>query len=180
MTPVGRLLFLLFALVLLAEFYLLLLLGRLVGFWPTVALVIGTAVLGASLAKREGLRVFSEYRTTISQGRMPEEGLLEAVLILLGGLLLIVPGVLTDLMGLCLLFPPTRRFVAQKVRSRSSVSTGPQKGTIRVMSFGTTGGVTPEPPHPNAERWREAAKRREKRTAETDAEIVDVEGPANR
>lgn len=174
----GRLLFLLFTLVPLVELYLLLLVGRLVGFWPTVAMVVGTGVLGASIAKREGLRVLNEYRTTISQGRMPEEGLLGAVVVLVGGILLVVPGVLTDLTGLLLLFPPTRRIVANKVRAR--LSAGMQKGTVHVTSFGTVGGVTPEPPQPNGERWREAAKRRKKRTEETDAEIVDVEGPASR
>jgi UPF0716 protein FxsA len=178
---VGRLLFLLFTIVPLVELYLLLSIGRVVGFWPTVAIVVLTGVLGASLAKREGLRVLNQYRTTLAQGRMPEEGLLGAVLILVGGVLLIAPGVLTDLTGLCLLFPPTRRLVARKVRAH--LSAGMRKGTIHVTSFGHVGGMTPEPTEPSeptSERWREAARRREKRTEETDADIIDAEGPAGR
>ncbi len=180
-TAVGRLLFLLLAVVPLVEVYLLLAVGRLVGFWPTVAMVLLTGVLGATLAKHEGLRVLNDYRATIAQGRMPEEGLLGAVLILVGGILLVAPGVLTDVTGLLLLFPPTRRLVAKKVRAH--LSAGMKRGTIQVTSFGRVGGVTPEEPsaaEPTVDRWREAAERRKKRTQETDADIVDMDDPARR
>lgn len=116
-------LFLLFTLVPLLELYLLLRLGDVMGFWPTVGLVITTGIVGAALAKREGLRVLRTWQTTLAQGRMPEEGLLSAVLVLVGGVLLVAPGVLTDVAGILLLVPPTRKIVATQVRKRLEVRT---------------------------------------------------------
>ena len=92
--------------------------GLVIGFWPTVAIVGLTGVLGAGLAKREGLRVLDEWRGAIAAGRMPEVGLLDGLLVLLGGLLLLLPGLIGDVVGLLLLFPPTRRLVANVVRAR--------------------------------------------------------------
>jgi UPF0716 protein FxsA len=108
----------LFTIVPLAEVYLLYLLGDVMGFWPTVGLVLGTALLGAALAKSEGLRVWREWREALSRGQLPEEGILGGLLVLIGGVLLVAPGVLTDLTGLVLLFPPSRRVVARIVRKR--------------------------------------------------------------
>jgi UPF0716 protein FxsA len=106
----------LFTIVPLVELYLLLVLGQWMGFWPTVAVVLVTAMLGAFLGKREGLRVWRSWQESLAQGRMPEEGILGGVLVLVGGVLLVTPGVLTDLTGLMLLFPPTRRRIAKIVR----------------------------------------------------------------
>ncbi len=97
----------------LAELYLLLALGRLIGLGPTVALTVATAVLGGAMARWEGLRVWKEWVLTLQEGRSPARGLFEGVLVLIGGALLILPGVLTDLVGLLLLFPPTRRALAR-------------------------------------------------------------------
>lgn len=109
-------LFLLFILVPLAESYLLYLMGSLVGFWPTLALVLITAALGAFLGKREGLRVWREWRGALARGQLPEEGILGGVLVLIGAVLLVAPGVLTDLAGLLLMIPQSRRVVARIVR----------------------------------------------------------------
>ncbi len=111
-------LLLLFTVVPLVELYLLLVLGRAMGLWPTVGLVLATALLGTLLAKREGLRVWRSWREALSRGELPEEGILGGVLVLVGGVLLITPGVLTDLTGILLLIPPSRRFVAKLVRAR--------------------------------------------------------------
>lgn len=111
-------LLLLFTVVPLVETYLLYLLGVTLGFWPTVGLVLLTAVLGAALAKAEGLRVWREWRRGLSQGRLPDEGILGGVLVLVGGVLLVAPGVLTDVTGILLLFPPSRRFIARRVHAR--------------------------------------------------------------
>ncbi len=111
-------LLLLFTVVPLAEVYLLYFLGSVMGFWPTVAVVLSTGLLGAFLAKREGLRVWRRWRESLSRGELPEEGILGGVLVLIGGVLLVTPGVLTDLTGLALLFPPSRHFIASIVRKR--------------------------------------------------------------
>ena len=92
--------------------------GLLVGFWPVVALVGVTGLLGGSLAKREGLRVWNEWTLATRRGEVPAVGLVDGLLVLLGGLLLLSPGLLGDVVGLVLLIPPTRRVVAGVVRAR--------------------------------------------------------------
>ncbi len=84
---VGKLL-LLFTVVPLVELYLLLVIGSSIGFWPTVAIVLTTGLLGAWLAKSEGLRVYRKWQASLAQGRLPEEGVLGGLLVLVGGVLL--------------------------------------------------------------------------------------------
>ena len=110
-------LFLLFTLVTLAETYLLYVFGAAMGPWWTLALILASAALGAFLTKREGLKIWTAWREAISAGKMPEEGLTSGALVLVGAVLLVTPGVLTDLTGVLLLIPPTRRFVAKYVRA---------------------------------------------------------------
>ncbi|WP_437299914.1 FxsA family protein [Sorangium sp. So ce426] len=100
------------------ELWLLLSIGDVIGFWPTVAIALGTAVLGAALAKREGLKVLASWRGAMAAGRVPDEGLTGGLLVLLGAALLVTPGVLTDVAGLLLLLPPVRRRIAAVVRER--------------------------------------------------------------
>jgi UPF0716 protein FxsA len=67
-------------------------LGRSFGFWPTVALTFVAGAIGAALAKREGLRVWREFRAALEHMKPPERGVLDGVLVLLGAALLIMPG----------------------------------------------------------------------------------------
>src|SRR5512133_3368082 len=96
-------LFLLFTALPLLDLWVLLRIGGAIGFWNTIALVVATGLAGAWLAKLEGART-------------PDEGVLSGALVLAGGLLLVSPGVITDALGLVLLFPPTRRVVATALR----------------------------------------------------------------
>jgi UPF0716 protein FxsA len=111
-----RWLFLAFVGVPLVELYLLLQVGELLGPGPTVGIVVLTGVVGGMLAKREGLRVYAEWKGAIERGQVPRVGVIEGLLVLVGGALLITPGVLTDITGFCLLLPPTRRRVALHLR----------------------------------------------------------------
>lgn len=134
----------LFTIVPLVELALLIFIGERVGLWPTVGLVFVTGGLGAWLAKREGLRVLREWQASLARGQMPEEGVLGGLLVLVGGVLLITPGVVTDLTGLLLLLPPTRRLVAARVRKAVERRIG--DGSIRVVDlsgggFGAPGGA---------------------------------------
>jgi UPF0716 protein FxsA len=132
----GRL-FLLFTLVPLVEIYLLVQLGALMGVWPTIALVCVTGFLGASLARREGRRALARYQETLAKGQLPEEGIVSGLLILVGGVLLIAPGVLTDLTGLMLMIPPVRRAVAKRINARLQQRIN--AGSIQVMHIGPGG-----------------------------------------
>ena len=104
-------LLLLFTIVPALELILLIQLGRHVGFWPTPALVLGTGIVGAWLARREGLKVFRAVSTEMAEGRMPTDHLLDGLLILLAGAVLLTPGLLTDAAGFVLLMPPGRRVI---------------------------------------------------------------------
>ncbi len=119
------------------ELYLLLAIGREVGFWPTLGMVLLTGVVGASLARREGARVMRSWRDSMARGQVPEDGILSGALVLVGGALLVAPGVFTDLVGLLLLIPPTRRFVASRLRR--SLERRMREGTLRVTTFGSGG-----------------------------------------
>lgn len=125
-------LFLLFAVVPLLDLWILLRIAALTGPWGTVALIVAPSLVGAWLARREGLRVLRAWQRAIAGGRVPEEGLLSAGLVLAGGVLLITPGLITDAAGLALLVPPIRRVAAAGVRwwIRRKID----DGTIRVVT----------------------------------------------
>jgi UPF0716 protein FxsA len=125
------------------DLYLLLLLGRQVGFWPTVGLVLAAGLIGSFLARKEGVRVLRRWQESMARGQVPQEGLLGGALVLVGGVLLVIPGVLTDVVGLFLLFPPTRRLVAGLVRRR--LERGMAEGTVRVTTFQSSGPFPGDP-----------------------------------
>ncbi len=136
-------LFLLFTIVPLVELYLLLWLGSVVGFWPTLATVLVTAVLGSTFAKREGLRVVREWQVALAEMRVPEEGVVSGLLVLIAGVLLITPGVLTDVAGLLLMIGPIRRPVARWLEgyAKRHIEAGAAAGgsTGSVFTFRTVG-----------------------------------------
>ena len=113
----GRLL-LLFTLVPLVELYLLIKIGGLIGALPTVLIVIGTGVLGAFLARQQGFQVWRRIQTEMQMGRFPAEDMLDGLLIFAAGVVLITPGVLTDLAGILILAPFTRRFIRGWIRKK--------------------------------------------------------------
>ncbi len=116
------------------ELYLLVAIGHSIGLWPTVALIVVPALLGFYVAKIEGLRVWRSYQEALAQGRLPDEGILGALLVLVGGVLLIIPGVLTDLAGILLLIPFTRKLVAGVIRRRIEQRLG--QGLLTVVGPG--------------------------------------------
>ena len=124
-------LFLLFTLVPVVELALLIRIGGLLGTAPTLLLVIGTGAAGAWLARREGLRAWLAVRDELQGGQLPGESLVHALLILVAGVVLITPGVLTDLAGILLLVPPVRRGLIARVRDWLSRQI--EGGAIRVV-----------------------------------------------
>lgn len=111
-------LFLLFTLVPLIELWLLLRIGAWIGAGPTFALVIVTGVAGATLARREGAHAWSAVQAELSAGRIPGRKLLEALLVLLAGVVLVTPGVVTDAVGLLLLVRPIRSQLVKRLEER--------------------------------------------------------------
>lgn len=101
-------LFLGFTLIPVIELYLLIKIGSLIGAFNTILLVIVTGAVGAYLARLQGLQAIFRVRTRMQQGEMPAEELLDALIILVAGIVLLTPGLLTDIAGLLLLLPQTR------------------------------------------------------------------------
>ena len=123
-------LFLLFIGVPLLELFILIQVGQWVGFWPTVGLVVITGTAGAALARMEGLRTVWKIRGELARGRLPGGALLDGFVILLGGGLLLTPGIVTDLVGLSFLLPPTRKLLVSQLRK--SLERRLKSGAIRI------------------------------------------------
>ncbi len=100
------------------ELYLLIHIGGLLGPAQTVLLIIVTGAAGAALAKREGIGVIRQLQQDTLSGLPPANRLVEGILVLVGGVLLITPGVLTDLLGFALIIPLTRRWLAPRVKDQ--------------------------------------------------------------
>lgn len=101
-------LILLFTLIPLIELVVLIKLGNIIGLIPTILIVILTGILGASLTRSQGLNTLNRIQSDLSRGVVPAENLLNGVLILVGGVVLLTPGLLTDTLGFLLLIPATR------------------------------------------------------------------------
>ena len=109
-------LILLFTLLPLAELWLLVQLSGVFGFWTTIAVVLATGIAGAALARWQGFQALNRLQSEMQQGMLPAKALGDGALILVAGLLLVTPGVLTDCFGLALLMPPFRALVMKGVR----------------------------------------------------------------
>jgi len=104
-------LLLLFTVVPLIELWLLIRLDGVIGFIPTIAIVLLTGAVGATIARWQGLATLRRVREEMSAGRVPTVPLVDGLLILVAAAVLITPGLLTDTIGFLLLIPPTRAAV---------------------------------------------------------------------
>ena len=111
-------LLLLFVLVPVVELALLIEIGRLVGTPATIGLIVLTGVLGAWLARRQGLGVLRAVRGEMAEGRVPAGTLVDGALIVVAGAVLMTPGVLTDALGFFLLVPAGRRLLKRQLKRR--------------------------------------------------------------
>jgi UPF0716 protein FxsA len=102
------LLLLLLILVPIAELYVIIQVGQAIGALPTIALLFASSILGTMLLRSQGRLAWRRFRTAISAGRAPAREVVDGALVVLGGSLLIVPGFISDVVGLFLLLPPTR------------------------------------------------------------------------
>jgi UPF0716 protein FxsA len=113
-----RRLILLFILVPIAELVLLIQLGRWVGLWPTLALIVITGTVGAALASREGLRAWRAFQDDLAQNKLPGRPIMDGLSIFSGGALLLTPGLMTDILGFALVARPTRRWIQNRIVNR--------------------------------------------------------------
>lgn len=91
-----------------AEIALIVAVGKVIGGWQTIALLLFESALGAYLVKREGRRSWQALQSALNTGKMPGRELADAALVLIGGTLLLTPGFLTDILGFFFILPVTR------------------------------------------------------------------------
>jgi UPF0716 protein FxsA len=111
-------LFLCFTLIPVFELYLLIKVGAVLGGFNTILLVILTGFLGAWLARLEGMNTLTKLRSNLQQGQMPAEEMIDAVIIFAAGVVLITPGLITDVFGLLLLWPVSRNKLKRIIRKK--------------------------------------------------------------
>ena len=128
-------LFLLFTITPLVELYLLIRLGTYLGVLDAIAIVITTGIVGGLLARNQGLAVLNQIRLELNEGRIPAESLFDGVLILVAGILLITPGLLTDGLGLFLLVPWTRQALKFRLMQRVEERVVPGEIQIEAKSL---------------------------------------------
>ena len=113
--------------------------GQTIGLWPTLALVIGAAILGSALLRQQGLSVLMQLRGNVAAGKLPGKAIADAMLISVAAVLLVLPGFLSDVVGLALLLPPVRHLIYQGLASKFTVvqasgfstQPSPEDGRIR-------------------------------------------------
>ena len=108
----------LFTVVPLVELYLLIKIGQLIGALPTVLIVVGTGIAGATLARQQGAHVWWQIQEEMRLGRFPADRLIDGLLLLGAGAVLITPGIITDILGFLILIPVTRGPIRRWVRER--------------------------------------------------------------
>ncbi len=142
---------LIFVAVPLLELFLLIRLGGAIGLFPTLALCVLTGVAGAWLARREGLRALWSFQERLARGGVPGRALMDGMCILIGGAVLLTPGLLTDLLGFALLLPPSRRWIQARMKRR--IERQVAEGSIRVTTLGGFPGAGMHPGAGGASGW---------------------------
>lgn len=139
-------LLLLFTVVPAIELALLIEIGSRIGTLPTIALIVLTGVVGAALARWQGITVLRQMQLETAEGRLPAASLIDGVIILIAAALLVTPGILTDAVGFLLLIPLTRAGIRRLMRRW--LERALREGRANVMiSFGPPG-PGPRPPGP--------------------------------
>jgi len=111
----------LFIVVPIIEIALFVQLGGFLGLWPTIALVLVTAVVGASLVRSQGIATLMSVQSRLQQGELPAQQIVEGVMLAVAGVLLLTPGFMTDALGMLVLLPAPRAMLAKQLMSRVKV-----------------------------------------------------------
>lgn len=134
------LLIVLFIVVPIAELYVIIQVGQLIGVVPTLVLLLADALLGSLLLKHEGRSAWRRFNEALAARRFPGREVADGALIIVGGTLLLTPGFLTDIVGLFLLLPPTRA-ISRRLLKRLTI------GRFAIVGVGSgPGGPFARPP----------------------------------
>ncbi len=122
--PFFRILLLLFISIPVLEIYLLIKVGDSIGAFPTVVLVVLTAVVGVWLLRLQGFATLARVQQSMARGEMPATTIFEGLLLFIAGALLLTPGFFTDAIGFILLIPFTRQWIAGYILRHGAISGG--------------------------------------------------------
>jgi len=123
-------LFLLFTAVSLLEIFVLVKVGSFLGAWPTILLVIVTALIGSALVRSQGLQLVQQLQQRLAKGEMPGQQLIEGIMLIITGVLLVTPGFVTDFGGLLLLQPSIRATLAKTILANVNLSSATMSGSF--------------------------------------------------
>lgn len=140
----ARLLLLFIALPIL-ELWLLIKIGGMIGFFPTVALILLTAAIGSQLVRRQGLTVLSRIREAQGRGEVPAMAMLDGAALLLAGFMLLTPGFVSDAFGFVLLVPGLRQKIARRLLSRVVIMQAGSGGAANARYAGRGEHSRPDP-----------------------------------
>lgn len=122
------------------EIFLFLEIGGLIGTWPTIGIVVLTALLGTIMLRQQGLAALRDVQGRLAAGENPGRLLADGAMILVAGALLLTPGFFTDAVGFALLVPPVRTllwaWLAPRIRMTQTVSGGFGSATFRTDGHG--------------------------------------------
>lgn len=125
----GKLI-LLFTVVPIVELYILIQIGNEIGVFNTIILVFITGVVGAVLAKSEGRQIIGNIKQDMAMGKMPGDELINGLCVLVGGAMLLTPGIFTDVFGFVLVIPFTRMFLIKSIKRK--IKSMITEGTVNV------------------------------------------------
>ncbi|MDE0391967.1 MAG: FxsA family protein [Rhodospirillales bacterium] len=100
------------------EVFIFLEVGSVIGTWPTIGLIVGTAVAGGMILRWQGLQTLARARRQLAANRLPVAEMAEGAALALAAVLLLTPGFFTDALGTLLLFPPLRRSLLRRLIAR--------------------------------------------------------------
>jgi UPF0716 protein FxsA len=161
---------LLFTTVTLLELSLLIPLGQAIGLPATIAIVIVTAVVGATLAKRQGITIWNRIQKELGSGKLPRDSLLDGLADLIAGAFFLTPGVLTDAVGILLLIPPVRAPVKALVKRYAKKMLESPDVTYVQMGNGEVEMGNPEQPSMSSPSPASSSA-----TADREDDVIDVE-----
>ncbi len=122
--------FALFILLPLGELYLLIEVGSGIGGLSTIALCLLTAALGGALVRHQGMQTFVQAKELMEQGQPPAEQMLHGMMIALSGVMLFIPGFITDVIGFLLLIPMVRNLLGRQIISAQLSARKNHRGDI--------------------------------------------------
>lgn len=123
--PIGRILLIAFIAMPLIEIAVLINVGSWLGLWPTLGLIVLTALIGTWMLRQQGFAVMTRAQQRFAQGKMPLDEIFEGFCLVISGALLLTPGFVTDAIGGSLLIPAVRRWLNHRLKGRFHVATAP-------------------------------------------------------